>query len=112
MDKRKELQRQYKERPVIGGVYRIRNTANDRYVLECTKEMAGSRNRHQFALMTGDCMHHAMRQDWREHGAKSFVFEELATLEKKPEQTDREYVDELKALLELWRDELDPALAY
>lgn len=39
-----------------------------------------------------------MAADWRAHGGVAFTFTQLETLEKKPDQTDRQFQEELELL--------------
>ena len=96
----------YKERPVVGGVCAIRNTATGRVLLFSCLDPKGKQNRFSFAVSTGTCIEAALQKDWRELGPAVFTFETLETLEKKPDQTDRDYREELALLLELWRERL------
>ncbi len=112
MDRKKELLNAYKQRKVVGGVYRIVNDANARYLLVATPDLAGARNRHNFSVATENCIFGMMAEDWKATGAKHFQFEVLEELEKKDEQSDADFAGELALLEEMWRDKLDPALAY
>ena len=47
-----------------------------------------------------------MAADWRAHGGAAFVFTQLETLEKKPDQTDRQFQEELELLRDIWRERL------
>jgi hypothetical protein len=53
-----------------------------------------------------------LQKDWNEYGGSVFDFEILETLEKKPEETDREFSDNLGILRELWQEKFDPAFSY
>lgn len=112
MDRRKELREQYKARKVIGGIYRILNTVNGRFFLQSTTDMQAARNRFQGVNRSDVCTLPPLQRDWREFGAAAFVFEELDWLEKGAEQTDAEFKEDIKALLELWEDKLPPELRY
>ena len=50
--------------------------------------------------------------DWNKYGAAAFSLLILETLEKDKDQTDAEYRDDLKTLLELELDKHDPAELY
>ncbi|MDL2323529.1 GIY-YIG nuclease family protein [Ruminococcaceae bacterium OttesenSCG-928-A16] len=112
MNRRKELQQQYKQRPVIGGVYCIRNTQTGRCLLQQTTDIAGSKNRLDFARITNDCPMHQLKEDWNTFGAASFAFEEKEKLEKKAEQTNEEFRKDLQALLEMWQESPEEPLQY
>ncbi|MDF2512713.1 MAG: hypothetical protein K0S04_2579 [Herbinix sp.] len=45
-----------------------------------------------------------MRSDWEAHGAASFSFTVLEEITKKETQTDREFNEDLKLLLEMWNE--------
>lgn len=109
---RKQLSKDYRERVRRGGVYTITNTRNGRYVTGYAADVDSVRNRFQFALTTGSAMDSRLRDDWKVYGAAAFALEILAELEKRPDQSDRDFLDDLKTLEELTRASLDPAKAY
>lgn len=45
-----------------------------------------------------------MAEAWKRHGASVFTFEVLETLQKKDDQTDREFSDDIDVLYELWSE--------
>ncbi len=112
MSNRRDLTRAYKERAVIGGVYTITNTRNGRYLLGYVADVASVRNRFQFAVRTGSAVDPRLRADWMAFGAAAFALEIVEELEKRPDQSQAAFLDELKTLEALTRAELDPALAY
>ena len=112
MDRQKELREQYKNREVVGGVYRIFNTNNDRHFLAASSNLAGSKNRYDFAVSTDMCLLPSMKEDWKLYGAASFTFEILEELEKKAEQTIREFESDLETLRALWQEKLGQPPSY
>jgi hypothetical protein len=104
---RKALKRAYKERPKPAGVFRITNTVTGKVLLGSSLNLDGVLNRHRFMLSLGS--HHiaAMQDDWRRHGAASFVFELLETVEVKQDPSFN-VEDELTLLEELWLEKLGP----
>lgn len=100
MDKeqRKKLQQQYSERTVMGGVYAIKNTGSGKLLLLSTLDMPGSKNRYNFAKQTGGCVHPLLNNEW---GKAEFTFEVIEELKKKDDQTEKEFAQEVQALLEL-----------
>lgn len=112
MDKRRELRNQYRERRALGGVYVITNTANGKYLLAHTPDLASARNRFAFAVTTGSAVHPRMREDWGTFGGGAFALEVLEELEQGQEQTRAAFIEDLKTLEQLRRAEFDPALAY
>lgn len=111
-DRRKELIRAYKERELLGGVYRIKNMANGRYLLSHAIDLQGSKNLFDFSVATGSAMQHKLTKDWKEFGAQAFAFEVLEELKSKPDQTLEEFAQDLELLEQLWREKLDLTLEY
>lgn len=109
---KKELQAAYKERKVIGGIYVIKNTSNEKMLLQSTADLQGSRNRYEFTRKIGSFTHLKLQEDWRELGSAAFQFEVLEELEKMETQTTREFADDLKTLFEIWFEKLDSEKLY
>ncbi|WP_303870987.1 GIY-YIG nuclease family protein [Acetobacterium wieringae] len=101
---KKELKESYKNRAVIGGIYGIKCSGNDRIWIKSTKNMAGQQNRFGFAVATNSCPEPAMLDDWKAFGAKSFSFVVLEEIEKSEAQSEREFSDDVAILLEIWID--------
>lgn len=105
-DRKKQLKTQYKERKIIGGVYRITNQKNGRFYLNKTADLQGSHNWFSGCCTTGICTHPRLAKEWNEYGKDSFAFEVLETWEKDAAQTDLEFENDLKELLEIWNEKL------
>ena len=103
---KKELIARYKARPVTGGVFKIRNTQNGRYLLASGIDIKGDRNRFNFSVATGSCVHMKLQKDWNTFGPKAFVFEVLDELEKTGTET-KAFAEDLKMLEQMWRERLD-----
>ncbi len=103
MDARKELKKQYASRTVTGGVYAIRNIKNDMLLLLSTTDMPGSLNRFLFAKQTGACIHPKLQCAWGKNGS-DFVLDVIEALAKKEEQSDSEFSEDIKVLLEMTRE--------
>lgn len=112
MSDRKEIIREYKNRKLCGGVYTITNTLNGKYLIGHAANLQSVRNRFQFAITTGSTIDPRMHRDWQEAGAQAFTLTILEELEQKPEQSQAEFVDDLKTLEQLWRANLDPSKEY
>ena len=82
----KELLAAYRERPITGAVCAVTDTVSGRTLLLP--------------------LHPAIAADWRAHGGAAFTFTQLETLEKKPDQTDRQFQEELELLRDIWRERL------
>jgi hypothetical protein len=109
---KKELQAQYKERKVVGGVYAVRNTRSNKLLLEAAADLQGSRNRFDFAKATGSCVYTKLYADWAEQDSGDFAFEILEELEKGETQTDKEFKADLELLKEMWLEKLSDSELY
>ena len=103
---KKELQTQYKEREIIGGVFQIRNTQNNKLLLDAAVNLYGSKNRFEFAKKTELCVHKKLQNDWTEQGSSIFVFEILEELKKGDTQTDADFKSDINLLREIWLEKL------
>ncbi len=112
MNRRKEILKEYKGRKQCGGVYIITNTVNGKYLTGYAADLKSVHNRFQFALMTGATLDPRLRKDWEAFGAKAFTLEVLEELEKKHEQSDGEFMEDLQALEQLCRANFDVSKAY
>lgn len=112
MNRRKEIINQYKERKLHGGVYTITNTLSGKYLIGYAANLESVQNRFQFAMTTGSAFHPKLKKDWKELGAQAFTLEVLEELEQKTDQSQDEFLDELKTLEQLWRVNLDVSKAY
>lgn len=101
---KKTLKAQYKNRIVIGGVFCIRCEAAQAAWLRSTTDMQGSQNRFAFSVLTNCSPEVCMTAAWKQYGASAFSFEVLETLEKKDDQTEREFSDDIGVLYELWAE--------
>ena len=109
MDKRKELINEYKQRKIIGGIYKITNIRNGMFLLSYSNNIQARQNSFDFMVATNSCYDYELKQAWAEFGNKAFIFEVLETLEKKKDQTQEQFEDDLKVLEQIWGDKLDQA---
>ena len=106
MNRRKELVEQYKEMKTEGGVYMIKNTANDKRWVSSTNNFR-SINGKRMMLDMGGHPNKELQAEWRQYGADAFAIEVLEVLERK----ESEFFDmkkELKKLEDKWIGELQP----
>lgn len=112
MNKRKEIVNAYKERKLCGGVYIITNTFNGKYFIGHAANLKSVQNHFQFAVATGSAIHPKLRKDWEKLGAQAFTFAVLEELEQKNDQSQAEFMDDLKTLEQLWRASFDASKEY
>ena len=105
-NRKKELQSQYREREITGGVYIIRNTLNNKLFLDAAIDLHGSKNRFEFAQKTGSCVNVKLQRDWEEQGSGGFAFEVLEELKMGETQTQKEFKADIELLKEIWREKL------
>ena len=104
---RKAAVREYKEsrRPI--GVYRVRNTTDDKSLVGASVNLPAILNRHRTELRLDSHSNRALQQDWNRLGADAFEFEILDTLEI-PDRPDYDPSDDLRVLENLWLEKLSP----
>jgi hypothetical protein len=112
MNRRKEIINEYKARKLYGGVYTITNTLSGKYLIGHAANLKSVQNRFQFAMTTGSPVHPKLQKDWEELGAQVFTLEVLEEVEQQPEQSQAEFMDDLKTLEHLWRANLDESKEY
>ena len=110
--RKKELLRAYKERPLSGGVSVITNTVTGRKLLKCEVDLKGSQNRFDFFQMTDCAPQGTMVDDWKQYGAKAFDFTILEELTQKDNQTAEEFREELNLLGEIWKEKMQGQALY
>ncbi|MCL5257278.1 MAG: GIY-YIG nuclease family protein [Chloroflexi bacterium] len=111
---RRELREQYRQTQPEAGVYRIVNSRNGKCLLGSTTNLAGIRNRMEFAKSSNlsGALDLRLRRDIREDGLEAFSLEVLEVLEIRPEMTPAQIREDLATLEALWREKLDPELLY
>src|SRR5258708_30692542 len=112
MNRRKEIINEYKERKLYGGVYTITNTLNGKYLIGHAANLKSVQNHFQFAITTGSTVHPKLQKDWEELGLQAFTLEVLEELKQRPDQSQAEFMEELKILEQLWRANLDASKEY
>ena len=114
MDKksRKELQAQYKEREIVGGVYAVRNTLKNKLLIEADTDIQGSKNRFEFAIKTGSCVNPKLQNDWTEQKGSQFAFEILEELKKGETQSAAEFKSDVELMKQIWIEKLSGEVLY
>lgn len=104
---KKELKEQYKNRVVSGGIYCIKCNANGRMWIKSTKDMQSAKKRFEFFIETNMCPEMCMFTEWNQYGSNTFSFVVLEELKKGETQTEREFSDDIDALLQMWIESKD-----
>lgn len=104
---RKELKREYKEKPRIAGVFQIKNNTTGKVFLGSSLNIDGPLNAHKFMLSSGSHRNTALQKDYKTYGETAFSFEVLATVDIKDEPGFN-LENELEILEDLWFEELQP----
>lgn len=103
---RKEMLREFRERKETGGVYAIRNRHTGKRLILSTNTISKAQSQMDFAKAIGSCIHPLLAADWKDLGADDFDLEILETLDRKDTQTAQEFMEDVRALEELWREKL------
>ncbi len=111
-ERKREIISEYKQRKTTGGIYKITNTANGRYMLKAEVDLESFQNRFNFANRMNTCLHPKMQKDHKEYGSEAFVLEFLEQVEKKEEESRMGFKDRLKRLEETWAEKFDQGKAY
>lgn len=90
----------YKERKVVAGIYAVRCVSTGQQWIGRAPDLSTVRNRLWFTLRYGRNPHRSMQAAWREHGADSFVYEEVERIAADALDYERELA--LKARLAHW----------
>ena len=107
MKSRKELSREYLERPKPAGVFQVKNTANGKVLLGSSLNLDGALNGHRFMLRIGSHRNKDLQKDWNEFGADNFDFEILEVVQVR-DDPNLNLSDELTLLEMIWLEKLQP----
>lgn len=102
---RKALLRDFKERVVPMGVYRVRNTITNNALVAAHPDVNAILNRHMAQLRMSAHPNKTLQADWKTHGAESFQFEVLDTLTPS-DDPGYDPKDDLAALEDMWLEKL------
>ena len=107
MKSRKELNREYLERPKPAGVFQVKNTVNGRVLLGSSLNLDGALNGHKFTLKIGSHRNKALQDDWNQYGEENFIFEILEVVQVR-DDPNFNLSDELTLLEMIWLEKLQP----
>ncbi len=104
---KKELSRAYRETRRPMGVYRVRNTIDDRSLVGRSVDLPAILNRERAQLRLGAHRNAELQRDWNALGPDAFAFEVLDTLTP-PDRAGYDPADDLRILEALWLERLEP----
>lgn len=107
MNRRKELQEQYKNMKPDMGVFIVRSIFSNKCYIEETKDLRSAINRTGFILQYGGHPNKGLQNDWKKHGEENFVIEILEKLSYDKDESKTDYNDELTLLKILWEEKLE-----
>lgn len=99
MDRKQELKQLYKESEREAGVYQVRNTKNQKVLIESTPNLK-SINGKRFQLEMGGHKNIELQKEWNEYGKDAFEFEVLEMLKKDKEGRYEGGFSDIKTALE------------
>ena len=109
---RKDMILEYKERPITGGVYKITNIANRKYILVADIDLQSAKNRFDFSVKYDSVVLLKLAKDWKEYGGNQFTFEILEEIEMKDSQGRKDFKEDLKILKNMWSERYDSTKSY
>jgi len=103
---KKALRSQYKDKEPAGGVFLIRNTENNKILLDAATDIGSRKNRFEFSQKTGSCVEVKLQGDWTGQDSRQFIFEVLEELEKGKTQSQKDFKADIDFLKQIWLDKL------
>ncbi len=106
--RRRELREQVRQKPPNAGIYAIRHRATGRVLVAAAVNLAGARNRFDFAVTTNTlgALDGQLGGDIRTHGVDGLEFEVLEEIRVEPGTSEADLRADLAVLEELWREQL------
>lgn len=106
MDRRKELQRQYKLSKPETGVFCICSQADGRCLVQGSQDLKSAINSSKFKLSAGMHPNRELQRAWRVHGKANFRIEVLERLPYDEDGERTDYSEDLEILALTWREHL------
>jgi hypothetical protein len=101
MDKaqKKAMAAAFLEKKKIGGIFAVECDRTNKRLILSSPDIDGMKGRFSFAKQTDSCLFPKLAEDWKEYGGVAFHLHILDTLEKKKDQTDAEFHEDIRTLL-------------
>lgn len=104
---RKELINKYKQQEVEMGIIKVYNTITGYSFVDICTNLYKPFESMKFQLNMGKFKLKTLQKDWNVHGEEAFTFEVIEKLKPLEGTSDKEKVDDLKELLQMWIDSQD-----
>lgn len=104
---KKSLRKNYKQQKFNIGVFQIRNTVNNKILIDSSLNLEAIWNRIRTELKFGNFRNEALQEEWNRFGAPCFIFEVLAEIKQQENET-RDYNRDARELAALYVAELQP----
>ena len=104
MDKmsKKELINNYKQQEIEMGIIQVYNKITGYSFVEICTNLYKPFEGMKFMLNMGTFKLKKLQEDWKTYGENAFNFEVVEKLKPREGTTDKEKMDELKELLQMW----------
>ncbi len=108
MTDKRDLKMQYKNMKQPMGIYRITNKVNGRIFIGSSKTVDKVWNRISFQLQNRSYPQRELQEDYVRYGKDAIVFDVVDYLTPREEEPDYDYTYDLKTLLDIWIEKLQP----
>ena len=102
--RRKELINNYKQQEIEMGIIQILNKVNSYSFVDICSNLYKPFESIKFKLNFGNMKVKGLQEDWDKYGEDAFEFKVVEKLKKKEGSTQKEALDDLKELLNIWID--------
>lgn len=100
--RKKEIINNYKQQEIEMGIIQVYNTTNGYSFIDICKNLYKPFESIKFKLDLGKIRIKGLQDDWNRYGEKAFEFKVVEKLKKREDATEKELVDDLKELLNIW----------
>ena len=107
MKSKKAIKDRFKEIKLKIGVFQIKNTLNDKILIESSTDLVSIWNKYTFQLNGGLHQNSSLQKEWIEFGQENFTYDILSEI-KQDESKTIDYRKEAKLLAKLFIDEMQP----
>ena len=107
MNRRKELKEEYRQMKFKMGVFKLTNLANGKIFIGGSLDLVAAWHSLKFQLELGTYPNHTLQQDWKSYGSENFTYEIAEEIEQE-EESNLDWVKEVKALKELVEELVQP----